>query len=187
MLLPCDWYFWAVVLEKTLGSPLDSKEIQPVHPKGNQSWICIGRTDTETPILWPPWKRPWFWERLKAGGEGNDRGWGSWMASPTWWTWVWASSGSWWWTGKPGVLQSMGLQRLRHDWTTELTDWPCDYTHTITIAYYTGSKNLVPETVVSASPGNLLERHNLRHIESKLGVRDRNLGLRNPSRWSWWH
>ena len=55
------------------------------------------------------WKRPWCWERLKAEGEGDDRGWDGWMASPTQWTWVWVSSGSWWWTGKPGVLQSMGL------------------------------------------------------------------------------
>jgi len=68
-------------------------------------------------------KRPWCWERLKAGGEGDDRGWDGWMAAPTWWTWVWASSGSWWWTGKPGMLQSMGSQKVRHDWMTELTDW----------------------------------------------------------------
>ena len=62
-------------------------------------------------------KRPWCWERLKAG-EGDDRGWNVWMASPTWWTWVWASSRSWWWTGKPSVLQSVGLQRIR-----QLSDW----------------------------------------------------------------
>ena len=61
-------------------------------------------------------KRPWCWERLKAGGEGDERGWDGWMASPMWWTWVWVSSGSWWWTGKPGVLQSMGSQRLRIEW-----------------------------------------------------------------------
>ena len=66
------------------------------------------------------WKRPWCWERLRAGGEGDDRGWDDWMASPTRWTWVWVSSGSWWWTGKPGRLQSMGLQRGRHNWATEL-------------------------------------------------------------------
>ena len=65
-------------------------------------------------------KRPWCWERLKAGGEGDDRGCDGWMASLTPWTWVWASFGSWWWTGKPGVLQSMGSQRVRHDWATEL-------------------------------------------------------------------
>ena len=65
-------------------------------------------------------KRPWFWERLRAGGEGDNRGWDGWMASPIQWTWVWVSSRSWWWTGRPGVLQSMGLQRVGHDWATEL-------------------------------------------------------------------
>ena len=72
----------------------------------------IQRTDS--------WARPWCWEELKAGREGDDRGWDGWMASPTWWTWFWASSRSWWWTGKPGVLQSIGLQRVGHDWATEL-------------------------------------------------------------------
>ena len=66
-------------------------------------------------------KRPWCWERLKAGREGDDRGWDGWMASVTQWTWVWVSSGSWWWTGRPGVLQSMGSQRVRHNWVTELS------------------------------------------------------------------
>ena len=71
------------------------------------------------------WKRLWCWERLKAGGEEDDRGRDAWMASTTWWTRVWVSSGSWWWTGKPGMLQSMGSQRVRHDWATELnwTEW----------------------------------------------------------------
>ena len=67
------------------------------------------------------WKRLWCWEGLGAGREGNDRGWDGWMASPTRWTWVWVNSGSWWWTGKPGVLRFMGSQRVRHDWATELT------------------------------------------------------------------
>ena len=66
------------------------------------------------------WKRPWFWEWLKVGGEGDNRGWDGWMASPTQWTWVCVSSRSWWWTGKPGILQSMGLQRVGHDWAAEL-------------------------------------------------------------------
>ena len=66
------------------------------------------------------WKRSWCWERLKVGGEGDDRGWDGWMASPTQWTWVWVSSGGWWWTGRPGGLQSMGSQRVGHDWATEL-------------------------------------------------------------------
>ena len=122
--------FWTVMLAKTLESPLDCKEIQPVHPKRNQFWIFIGRTDAEAEalILWPPdvenwliWKRPWFWERLKVGWEGDNRGWGGWMASPTQWTWVWVNSGSWWWTGRPGVLQSMGSQSWR--WLSDWTDW----------------------------------------------------------------
>ena len=125
-----NWLFWIMVLEKTLESPLDCKEIQPVHSKEDQSWVFIGRTDTkaETPILWPPdakthlthWKRLWCWEGLGAGGEGDDRGWDVWMASPTWWTWVWVNSGSWWWTGRPGVLHFMGSQRVGHDWATSL-------------------------------------------------------------------
>ena len=117
-----------VVLEKTLESPLDCKEIQPVHPKGDQSWVFIGGIDVEaeTPVLWPPDAKSWLvwktrcWERLRAGGEGDDRGWDGWMASSTPLTWVWVNSGSWWWTGRPGMLQSMGLQRVGHDWATEL-------------------------------------------------------------------
>ena len=122
-----NWCFWTVVLEKTLENPLDSKEIQPVHPKGDQSWIFTGRIDVEgeTPILRPPDAKswligPWCWERLKAGGEGDDRGWDGWMASLTQWRWVWVNSRSWWWTGRPGVLRFMGSQRVGHDWATEL-------------------------------------------------------------------
>ena len=102
------------------------------HPK-DQSWVFIGRTgvEAETPILWPPdgmglthLKSPWCWEGLRAGGKGDDRGWDSWLASPTR---VWVNSRSCWWTGRPGMPQSMGLQRVRHDWTTELNcimwDW----------------------------------------------------------------
>ena len=66
------------------------------------------------------WKRPWCWEVLGAGGEGDDRGWDGWMASSTLYIWVWVNSGSWWWTGRPGVLWFMGLQRVGHDWATEL-------------------------------------------------------------------
>ena len=66
------------------------------------------------------WKRLWCWEGLGAGGEGDDRGWDGWMASPTRWTWVWVNSGSWWRTGRPGVLRFMGSQRVGHDWATEL-------------------------------------------------------------------
>ena len=104
-------------------SLLDCKEIKPVNPKGKQSWIFIGGTDPEadssTLATW--WeepthrKRPWWWERLKAGPEGDDRRWDGWMASLTQWTWVWASSWRWWRTKKPGLLQSMGSQRVGHD------------------------------------------------------------------------
>ena len=66
------------------------------------------------------WKRPWCSEGLGAGGEGDNRGWDGWMASLTWWTWIWVNSGSWWWTGRPGVLQFMGSQRVGQDWMTEL-------------------------------------------------------------------
>ena len=119
-----NWCFWTVVLEKTLESPLDCKEIQPVHPKGNQSWIFIGRTDAEaeTAILWPLDTKNRLEKILMLGKiEGkrrrNDRGWDGWMASPTQWTWIWGNSGSWWWTGRPGMLQFMGLQRVGHDWS----------------------------------------------------------------------
>ena len=129
---PKNWCFWTVALEKTLESPLDNREIQPVHPKGDQSWVFTGRTDarswnSNTLATWyeelTHLKRPWCWERLKAGGDGDDRGWDGLMASPTQWTWVWVNCGSWWWTGRPGVLRFMGLQRVGHDWATELTDW----------------------------------------------------------------
>ena len=124
-----NWCFWTVVLEKTLESPLNCKEIQPVHPKVNQSWIFIRRTDVEAEIAilrppdaksWLVWKKPWCWERLKAGGEGDDKGWDGCIASLTQWTWIWINSGSWWWIGRPGVLQIMGSQRVGHDWPTEL-------------------------------------------------------------------
>ena len=96
-----NWHFWTVVLENTFESPLDCREIKPINPKGNQFWIFIGRTEAEAevPILasWCEelnhWKKSWCWVRLKAGGEGDDKGWNSWMASLTQWTWTWANSG----------------------------------------------------------------------------------------------
>ena len=122
-----NWCFWAVLLEKTLESHLDYKEIKSVHPKGNQSWIFIGRTDAEaeTPILWPSdvnnrliWKDPDAGKDWKQEEKGMTEG--GWIASLTQWMWVWVRSGSWWWTGKPGMLQSMGSQRVGHDWAIEL-------------------------------------------------------------------
>ena len=122
-----NWCFWTVVLEKTLESDLYCKEIQSVHPKGDQSWVFIGRTDAEaeTLILWPPdvknWltgKDPdagkeWRWEE-KGMTEDEMVGWHHRLNG-----WVWVNSGSWWWTGRPGVLQSMVSQRVRHNWATE--------------------------------------------------------------------
>ena len=126
--VPKNWCFWTVVLEKTLKCPLDCKDIQPVHLKGNQSWMFSVRTnaEAETPILWPPevkslliWKDPdaekdWRWEE-----KGRQR-WYGWMTSSTEWTWVWVNSASWWWTGRSCVLWFMGSQRVGHDWVTEL-------------------------------------------------------------------
>ena len=123
-----NWCFWTVVLEKTLESPLYSKDINSVNPKGNQCWIFIGRigAEAESPILWPPdwekpthWKRPRCWERLRARGEGGKRWWDDWMASLTQWTWFWANSRREWRTGKSGMLQPTQSQRVWHDLVTE--------------------------------------------------------------------
>ena len=114
---------------RVLRVPLNCKETQPVHAKGNQSWILTGRTDTkaETPILWPPDGKNWLTGKdpdsgkaLKAEGEGIDRGWDTWMVSLMPCRWGWVGSGSWWWTGKPGVLQSVRSQRVGHECATEL-------------------------------------------------------------------
>ena len=116
---PKNWCFWTVVLVKTLESPLDCKETKPVHPKGYQSWTFIGGTDAEAeaPILWPhDLKRPECWGRVKAGGEGDDRGWDGFMASPTQWTWVWASFRRWWRKGNLACCSPWGCKDLN---TTE--------------------------------------------------------------------
>ena len=119
-----NWCFPTVVLEKNLKSPLDCKEIKPVNPKGNQFWIVIGRTDAEaeSPILWSPDAKSQLIDKNPDAGkdwrqeeQGTTR-WDGWMVLPTQQTWVWAGSRSWWWTGNPGVLQSMGSQRLGHYW-----------------------------------------------------------------------
>ena len=127
---PKNWCFWNVVLEKTLESPLDWKEIKPINPKVNQSWVFTGKTDVEaeTPILWPPDAKRWLngkdpdagkdWGQKEKGM--TEDGWDGWMASLIQWTWVWVNSGSWWWTGRPGVLQSMVSQTVGHNWATEL-------------------------------------------------------------------
>ena len=129
--VPKDWCFWTVVLEKTLESPWTArksnqsilKEISPEYSleglmlklKLQYLGHLMQRNDSRENEL-----PPWCWERVKAGGEGDNREWDSWRASPTRWTWVWASSGSSWRTGKPAMLQSMGSQRVSHDWVSEL-------------------------------------------------------------------
>ena len=107
-----------------------ARRSKPVYPKGNQSWIFIGRADAEAenPILWPrtdSFEKALMLWKIEMGGEGDNRGWDSWMASLTWQIWVWTSSRNWWWIGKPGVLLSMGSQGVRHDWVTEL-NWTKD-------------------------------------------------------------
>ena len=121
-----NWCSWTVVLEKTLESPLDCKEVQPVHPK-DQSWVFIGGTDieAETPILWPPKAKSWLiWKDPDAGKDWRQEEKVTtedcWMASLTQWTWVWVDSWSWWWTGRSGMQRFMGLQRVGYDWATEL-------------------------------------------------------------------
>ena len=129
---PRNWYFWTVVLEKTHESPSDCKEIQPVHPKGNQSWIFTGKTDAkaETPILWPPDAKNWLseqdpdgekdWRQEEKGTTENVIvGWHHQLDGHEFEQALGVGD----WQGTPGVLQSMGLQRLVHDWATELTDW----------------------------------------------------------------
>ena len=125
-----NWCFWTVVLEKTLESPLDCKELQPVHPKRNHleySWEGLmlklklqyfGHLMRKMDSL----EKTLMLGKIEGRRRGRQRRDG-WMASPTRWTWVWASSGSWWWKGKPGVLQSMGLQRVGRDLVTKLNKW----------------------------------------------------------------
>ena len=125
---PKNWCFWTMMLEKTLESPLNSKEIQSVILKEISPGCSLEGLMLKLKLqyfghlMWRAdyWKWPWCWERLNAGGEGDDRGWDGRMAALTQWTWVWVNSTSWWWTGKPGVLQSIGSQRVGHDWVTEL-------------------------------------------------------------------
>ena len=127
-----NWWFWTVVLEKTLESPLDCKEIQPVSPKGSQFWIFIGRTDAEAEI--PNILATWCEELTLEKDPESGKDWRPEEKGTTedeiveWHYWLDGHEfeqalGSWWWTGKPGVLQSMGSQRVRDDWATELTDW----------------------------------------------------------------
>ena len=137
-----NWCFWTVVLKKTLENPLDSsrrsnqsilKEISPEYSL--EGLILKLKLQYFGHLVWnlTHWKRPWCWKRLKAEGEGDNREWDCWMASLTQCTWVWIGSRSWWWTGKPSMLQSMGLQRVGQHWTIEL-----NWTELFGIAHSTG-------------------------------------------------
>ena len=123
-----NWCFWTMVKESLRIPWTERRSNQSILKETNPEYSLEGlmlKLKLQPLATWceepTHLKRPWWWERLKAGGEGGNRGWDGWMASPTQWTWVWVSSGGWWWTGRPGVLQSMGLQRVLQDWTTELT------------------------------------------------------------------
>ena len=125
---PKNWCFWTVVLEKTLESPMDCKGSNQSILKEISPGISLEGMMLKLKLQYfghlmrraDYWKRPWCWEGLRAGGEGDDRGWDGWMVSPTLWTWVWVNSRSWWWTGRTGVLWFMGSQRVGHDWASEL-------------------------------------------------------------------
>ena len=145
------WCFWTVLLEKTHQSSLDLK-IKPVNPKRNQSWISIGKADAEAPILWPPDVKNWLigkdpdtgqdWRQEEKGLTGQN----GWMAALTQWAWVWANSRSWRWTGKPGVLQSIRLQRVRHRWATEQQQQRVDVEHSFLwlLTFYMSSLEKCP-------------------------------------------
>ena len=143
--VPKNWCFWTVVLEKALeslglqGDPTSpsQRSVLGVHCKDwCWSWNSnpLATWCEELTHL----KRPWCWERLRAGREGDDRGWDGWMASPTQWTWVWVDSGSWWWTGGPSVLRFMGLQRVGHNWVNEM-NWYLKLKTNKDLLYTTGN------------------------------------------------
>ena len=106
------------------------------------------------------------WEGFRAGGEGDDRGWDGWMASPTWWTWVWVNSGSWWWTGRPGMLRFMGSQRVGHDWATKLnwTEWSSGFPYFLQFKSELGNKEIMIWATVS-SQSSLADYIELLHLQ----------------------
>ena len=118
---PKYWCFWTVTARRSNQSILKEILVLNIHWK---DWYWSWNSNTLATWCKEPthWKRPWCWERLRAGGGGEDRRWDGWMASLTWWTWAWVNSRSWWWTGRSGVLQSMGLQTVGHSSATELTE-----------------------------------------------------------------
>ena len=149
-------------------SPSQRKPVLNIHWK-DWYWIWNSNSLATWCKQLTHWKRPWCWERLKAGQEGDDRGWDGWMTSLTQWPWILASFGSWWWTGKPGVLQSMGWQRVRHGWVTELNwyslwiclNWPSLFREScfLSIVINSGNPGLIhfapPQTSVRFSGNSM--------------------------------
>ena len=117
--LRCWWRLLRVPWTARSSNQSILKEIKPEYSLEDWCWSQSSNTLATWCVKLTHWKRPWHWEWLRAGGEGGGREWDGWMASPTRWIWVWASSGSWRWTGKPGVLQSMGLQSVGYNWVTK--------------------------------------------------------------------
>ena len=149
-------------------NPSILKEISPKYSLGiftGKDWCWSQNSNTLAP--WceelTHWKRLWCWEILKAGGKGDDRGWDGWMASPTWWTWVWASSRSRWWTGRTEVLQSMVLKRVRHDWATELNctvdSWNQKTKEILKIELVQGNKDLALISYAKIQTVDVLRTH----------------------------
>ena len=126
---PKNWCSWTVVLDKPLRVPWTARRsnqsiLKEINSEYSVEGLGLGlkmKLKYFGHVMQGPthWKRPWYWERFKAGGEGGNRGRDGWMASPTQWRWSWANSQRWWRTAKPGVLQSMEMQRIRHDWATQ--------------------------------------------------------------------
>ena len=126
--VPKNWCFWSVVLEKTLESPWTARRsnqsiLKEISPGISLEAIMVKlKLQYFGHLMWrvDSLERLWCWDGFGAGGEGDDRGWDGWMASLIRWMWVWVYSGSWWWTGRPGMLQFIGSQRVRQDWVTEM-------------------------------------------------------------------
>ena len=115
------WCWWSLLRVPWTARRSKQSILKEISPERSLEGLILKLKLQKLVIWWEQmthWKSPWCWERFKTGGEGYHRGWDGWMASPTQWTWVWASFQSWWWTGRPGVLQSMGSQSQ-----TQLSDW----------------------------------------------------------------
>ena len=146
MYMPKNWCFWTWCWRRLLRVPWTAKRsnqliLKEISSEYSLKGLMLKMKHQSTWCEQPTqWKRSWCWERLKARGEGDDRGWDGWMVSPTRWTWVWASSGSWWWIGRPDMLQSMVSQRVGHNWANEL-----NWTYTINLESKKVEKHICPQ------------------------------------------